>query len=72
MSFYYAQINSENITVGISQLSGPVTAANMIPITEEQYSTGAPLNCRYDAANNAWIPLPPPPEPPTEITVTEI
>ena len=70
MVYYYAQINSENVTAGVSQLSGPVTSENMIPITEEQYNTGSVLNCRYDVANNSWIPLPPPPEPPQPIPVT--
>ena len=30
--FYYAQLNENNVCIGISQLSGEVTVPNMIPI----------------------------------------
>ena len=36
---YYAQIDLDNIVVGVSQLSGEVNADNMIEITSEQYNS---------------------------------
>ncbi|NLD18510.1 MAG: hypothetical protein GX666_13180 [Tissierellia bacterium] len=32
--YFYAQLNEHNICTGVSQLSGEITANNMIPITE--------------------------------------
>ena len=32
--FYYAQLNEENICVGISQLSGKVNEPSLIPLSE--------------------------------------
>lgn len=40
----YAQINSNNICIADSFLSGEVTAANMIPLSEQAPS---PLGKRY-------------------------
>jgi hypothetical protein len=33
-NFFYAQINSNNIVVGVSSLSGDINASDMIRITE--------------------------------------
>jgi hypothetical protein len=70
MSFYYAQINSSNIATCVSQLSGEVIAANMIPITEVQYNDGSVILHQYDSATNTWIYVPQP-EPPQPIPVVE-
>ena len=39
--YYYAQLNESGVCVGVSALSGPVEAANMIPLMEQEYSDGA-------------------------------
>ena len=70
MSFYYAQIDNENIAICVSQLSGPVSSSNMIPITEAQYNDGSVISHRYDSATNTWIYVPQP-EPPQPIPVVE-
>jgi hypothetical protein len=73
MVYYYAQIDLKNTAVGVSQLSGPVEAANMIPITEEQYNTGSVMGCTYDAATGSWISPPPQPIDATgSIPITEV
>ena len=45
----YAQINSNNICIADSFLSGEVTAADMIPLSEQDTS---PLGKRYH--NGVW------------------
>ena len=73
--YYYAQINGENIAIGVSQLSGQVIAENMIPITEDQYNIGPIIGYRYDRLTNTWIYVPPPPNPKLHsesIPVTEL
>jgi hypothetical protein len=32
MAYFYAQLNENNICIGVSQLSGPAEASNMIQI----------------------------------------
>jgi hypothetical protein len=55
--YYYAQINSENICICVSQLSGPVDLPNMIPIESEDSSL-----CGKMWTGSEWID-PPEPEP---------
>lgn len=57
----YAQLNEENICVGISQLSGEVQSKNMLKI--ESYDITI-LGKKYEDDN--WIELPKPPVEPTE------
>lgn len=47
--FYYAQLNANNICVGISQLTGKIDAENMIPINSLD---GDLIGKRYN--NGAW------------------
>lgn len=46
--FYYAQINEENICVGVSDLSGEVSADNMIRIEEMNVDL---LGKKYNSGN---------------------
>jgi hypothetical protein len=64
MNYYYAQLGLGDIAIGVSQLSGPVVADNMISITETQYNNGSVIDHRYDRATGAWIYVPPEPIPP--------
>lgn len=48
----YAQINSDNICIGISDLRGPVDAPNMISLSPGQDVMGQ----RYQ--NGMWAPVP--------------
>lgn len=75
MIFYYAQLDPQNIAMGVSQLSGEVVAENMIPITEAQYNNDQIVGYLYDRATNTWIYVPPPePTGPTSgnMPVTEV
>ena len=36
--FLYAQLDQDDVCIGISQLSGEVTKPNMIPLAEAEYS----------------------------------
>lgn len=54
MNFIYAQLDEENICIGISYLSGPVTADNVVRIDEETASIC--MGWRYDDGN--WIKMP--------------
>jgi hypothetical protein len=65
MTFYYAQINDASIAVGVSQLSGPVDAPNMIVITQEQYESASVMGQQYNATTEAWVVVPPAPAPDT-------
>lgn len=60
MSFYYAQINANNICEVISQLSGLVDAPHMIAITQEQFESGSVLGQQYNSSTQTWVTLPPP------------
>lgn len=63
MSYFYAQINKDNICVGVSSLSGKVTADNMLRL--EIYDTSL-LGKKYN--NGVWEEVPQPPEPEPEPT----
>lgn len=65
----YAQLDMNNICVGLSQLSGEVQAANMLQI--EHYDTTL-MGKKYE--NGVWVELPPAPEPipaPTEEEIVQ-
>lgn len=58
--FYYAQINEENICVGVSDLSGEVSADNMIRIDTMDTSL---LGKKYNSGNWETVePIDPQPE----------
>ena len=46
MDYLYAQLDENNICMGISQLSGEVTAANMIRLTEPEFTIEL-IGCEY-------------------------
>lgn len=60
----YAQLDNNNICIGISQLSGEVQSENMLQI--EHYDTTL-LGKKYE--NGKWIELP---KPPVELTEEEL
>lgn len=57
----YAQLDNNNVCIGISQLSGEVQVENMLQI--ENYDVTI-LGKKYE--NGKWIELPNPPVEPTE------
>lgn len=57
----YAQLDNNNVCIGISQLSGEVQKDNMLQI--ENYDVTI-LGKKYE--NGKWIELPKPPVEPTE------
>lgn len=63
----YAQLDMNNVCVGVSQLSGEVQAPNMLQI--EHYDTTL-MGKKYE--NGVWVELPPAPEPIPEPTEEEI
>lgn len=65
----YAQLDNNNVCIGISQLSGEIQAENMLQI--ESYDVTL-LGKKYE--NGKWIELPKPPAEPTpkEPTNTEV
>lgn len=65
----YAQLDSNDICIGISQLSGEVQKDNMLQIKEYDVTI---LGKKYENGN--WIELPKPPVEPTpkEPTNTEV
>lgn len=62
--YYYAQLNEENICLGISQLSGKIAAENMIELAS--YDTGI-LGKKY--VDGEWIDVeqPTPQTEPTQL-----
>lgn len=64
--YKYAQIDSNNICLAVSYLSGEVIADNMIRLLEAD----EPLGKKYN--NGTWEELPPQPAPEAEPTENEI
>ena len=69
--FLYAQIDTNNIVVGISSLGNAVTASDLIAITQQQY-TDEILGWLYNPATKTFTPPPPKPNYATAPTVTTI
>lgn len=63
MKYYYAQIDENNICIAVSDLTGKVTADNMLRL--ETYDTSL-LGKKYN--NGVWEEVPQPPEPEPEPT----
>ena len=63
----YAQLDSNNVCIGLSQLSGEVQAENMLQI--EYYDTTL-IGKKYE--NGVWVELPPVPTPTPTPTEEEI
>ena len=65
--FKYAQLSSENVIIGISQLSGEVIADNMILINSLEVKLGS----TYNPATGEFTPPDPQPEPEPLPTIEE-
>ena len=59
MRYYYAQIDDNNICVGVSDLSGPVEAANMVQLDTYDTSVQGKM-----WTGSEWVENPNPPEQP--------
>ena len=62
MKYYYAQIDESNICIAVSDLSGPVTADNMLRL--ETYDISL-LGKKYN--NGVWEDMPQPEPEPTQL-----
>jgi hypothetical protein len=61
MSFYYAQINEENICTGVSELAADMSShKNLIPISSIDSSL---LGKKWNSIDWEEVPLPTPEEP---------
>ena len=67
MKYYYAQIDENNICIAISDLSGKVTADNMLRL--ETYDTSL-LGKKYN--NGVWEEVPKPEPEPTQLDRIEL
>lgn len=67
MKYYYAQIDENNICIAVSDLSGKVTADNMIRL--ETYDTSL-LGKKYNAG--VWEEVPQPEPEPTQLDRIEL
>lgn len=67
MKYYYAQIDENNICIAISDLSGKVTAGNMLRL--ETYDTSL-LGKKYN--NGVWEEVPQPEPEPTQLDRIEL
>ena len=66
--YRYAQLNNENLIIGISYLSGEVLADNMILINELDVELGM----TYNRETGEFAPSEPQPEPELKVTIEEI
>ena len=67
MKYYYAQIDENNICIAVSDLSGKVTADNMLRL--ETYDTSL-LGKKYN--NGVWEEVPKPEPEPTQLDRIEL
>ena len=67
MSYFYAQIDENNICIAVSYLSGKVTAGNMLRL--ETYDTSL-LGKKYN--NGVWEEVPKPEPEPTQLDRIEL
>ena len=67
MKYYYAQIDENNICIAVSDLSGKVTADNMLRL--ETYDTSL-LGKKYN--NGVWEKVPQPEPEPTQLDRIEL
>ena len=67
MSYFYAQIDENNICIAVSDLSGKVTAGNML--RRETYDTSL-LGKKYN--NGVWEEVPKPEPEPTQLDRIEL
>ena len=67
MSYFFAQIDENNICIAVSDLSGKVTAGNMLRL--ETYDTSL-LGKKYN--NGVWEEVPKPEPEPTQLDRIEL
>lgn len=67
MRYYYAQLDDNNICAGVSDLSGPIEAENMIQLDSYDTSVQGKL-----WTGSGWAENPNPPEPQPETVTLEI
>ena len=67
MKYYYAQIDENNICITVSDLSGKITADNMLRL--ETYDTSL-LGKKYN--NGVWEEVPQPEPEPTQLDRIEL
>ena len=67
MSYFYAQIDENNICIAVSDLSGKVTAGNMLRL--ETYDTSL-VGKKYN--NGVWEEVPKPEPEPTQLDRIEL
>ena len=67
MKYYYAQIDENNICIAVSDLSGKVTADNMLRL--DTYDTSL-LGKKYN--NGVWEEVPKPEPEPTQLDRIEL
>ena len=67
MKYYYAQIDENNICIAVSDLTGKVTADNMLRL--ETYDTSL-LGKKYN--NGVWEEVPKPEPEPTQLDRIEL
>ena len=68
MAYYYAQLDEDNICVGLSQLTGEVDSRDMIELSEADFSGGNIMGCRHE--DGQWVDVSPEPYVP-EKTIEE-
>lgn len=64
-NYFYAQLDEQNICIGVSSLSGEISESFMIPISEMDQTV---LGKRYDRLTGAWTEIAPEPPLPYEPT----
>lgn len=53
--YYYAMLDSSNIVTTTLQSNNAITASNMIPITEQQYTSGDLIGKYYDTTSGEFV-----------------
>lgn len=69
MNYIYAQIDENNVCISVSQLSGEVSAINLIPLDSYDESI---LNKKYDSGEWVELPREPVPAEPYQPTNAEV
>lgn len=53
--YYYAMLDSSNIVSTTLQSNNPITTSNMIPITEQQYTSGELIGKYYNSESGEFV-----------------
>lgn len=71
MDYLYAQLNIDNICIGVSQLCGEVEASDMIALTKQEYSPDL-IGREYKDGVWGGKPIPPDIVDPTQILTERV